>query len=75
MNLPDSMTKPDGSPDWNYLAYHTFRLLMAMVIGTLTLMATADNPWDGDEFIKGPFAGITIYGNNALIAIFRHKKE
>lgn len=29
------------------------------------LLAMADNPWDGDEFIKGPIAGLTSYGSGS----------
>lgn len=52
----------------------SLKLLIASVLGTLALLATADNPWDGDELIKGPIAGIVAYGGGDLKNIFKMLK-
>lgn len=36
----------------------TIEIVSACIMVTVVLLVTASNPWDGDEFIKGPVAGI-----------------
>ena len=51
------------------------KLVVASVLGTLTLLAMADNPWDGDELIKGPFTGIVAYGGGDIKSIYELLKK
>lgn len=36
----------------------TVEIVSVCLMVTTILLITAKNPWDGDEFIKGPLAGI-----------------
>lgn len=36
----------------------TIEITSVCLMVTIILLITAKNPWDGDEFIKGPIAGI-----------------
>ena len=36
----------------------TAEIISVCLMVTAVLLITAKNPWDGDEFIKGPIAGI-----------------
>ena len=49
---------------WSQLGRELVRALMAAAMGTVILMALADDPWDGDEFFKGPAVGVAAYGGD-----------
>ncbi len=49
---------------WSALGRELVRLLVASGVGTIVLMSLADNPWDGDELVKGPAAGLSAYGGD-----------
>ena len=36
----------------------TVEIVAVCLMVTIVLLVTAKNPWDGDEFIRGPIAGI-----------------
>jgi len=55
---------------WESLLFLTVKLAVASVIGTLVLLALADDPWDGDELFKGPIVGITSYSGGNLKELF-----
>ncbi len=46
------------------------KLLLSACVGTVVLLAMADNPWDGDELVKGPFTGLIAYGGGDIKAIY-----
>lgn len=46
------------------------KLSLASIVGTLALLALADDPWDGDELIKGPISGIIAYGGGDIKSIY-----
>lgn len=54
------MTKPS----WNDLLFFCAQLFVSGIMGTLMLLAVADNPWDGDELFKGPVTGWTSMGGS-----------
>lgn len=55
-----------GNNRWEML----LKLALSMLIGTLVLLATADNPWDGDELFKGPAVGLFQYGGLSVFNRF-----
>ena len=44
---------------WHALGLFLAKCGIASILGTLALLAVADDPWDGDELFKGPWTGIT----------------
>lgn len=60
---------------WESLLFLVAKLFVAAVLGTIVLMGLADNPWDGDEFIKGPLTGLISYGGGDIKRIFDSLKE
>jgi hypothetical protein len=57
------------------MASEIVKLLLAAVVGTLSLLALADNPWDGDELIKGPIAGLLSYCGGSYKGIYDKIKD
>ena len=49
---------------WSQLARELVQLVVSAVVGTIVLLALADNPYDGDELFKGPLVGISSYGGD-----------
>jgi hypothetical protein len=58
---------------WSKFFYNLANLAVAAVVGTIVLLAMADDPsWD--ELIKGPATGIMTYGANSMTALFGKAK-
>jgi len=66
----DQANRDAKAAAWGTLAFLAAKLGFAAALGTLALLALADNPYDGDELIKGPITGIAAYGGGDLKAIY-----